>query len=356
MAKRISELPAAGAVADGDELELNQAGTSRKATRGQIVAGLAAAAHGHTLAEVTDAGALAAKDVVGEADIASAAVTTGKLADLSVEREKLALDAVATDQLADDAVTGPKIADGAVTTTKIAATAVGAGQIANGAVINAKIADGAVTTAKIGVGAVTAAQLASNAVTENCLMNAWSILVDNFRPSLGGGERRRAVGPPDQAASAPDPTAGRGLGGYAPPGRVRGRRPLREHGLSTPLADERISGSPGGAGAPYAGSSAAPAARSRGSSPCGRTTRCGLTRAPRRRPVRIRGAEVAICPCEHQLSSPVSLTTLPGSQDTAAVLSAASIVDPFRVTPLPAKVMAAVPMLWTTTWVPAFSA
>jgi hypothetical protein len=162
--------------------------------------------------------------------------------------------------------------------------------------------------------------------------------------SLGGGERRRAVGPPHRA-DAPDARSGRGLGGYAPPGRVRGRRPLRAHGLSTPLADERISGSPGSAGAPYAGSSAARAASGRGSSPCGRTTRCGPTRARRSRPVRIRGAVVAICAGKHQLSSPVSLTTEPGSQETAAVLSAASVVDPFRVTPLPAKEMGAVPML-----------
>ena len=88
MAKRISELPAAVTVADTDELELNQSGTSRKATRAQVVAGLADAAHVHTLADVTDAGALAAKDVVAEADIANLAVSTAKLADLSVSGSK----------------------------------------------------------------------------------------------------------------------------------------------------------------------------------------------------------------------------------------------------------------------------
>ena len=71
MAKKISELPAAAAVADADELELNQSGTSRKATRAQIVAGLAAATHAHTLADLTDAGALAAKDVIALGDIAA---------------------------------------------------------------------------------------------------------------------------------------------------------------------------------------------------------------------------------------------------------------------------------------------
>jgi trimeric autotransporter adhesin len=172
MAKRISELPAAGAVANTDELELNQSGTSRKATRGQIVSGLAAAAHEHILADVADAGALAAKDMVGEADIASAVVTTAKLADLSVERQKLALDAVATDQLADDAVTAPKVADGAIGSAKIAANAVGSGQIANGAVINAKIADGAVTTAKIATNAIGSGQIANAAVIESKIADA----------------------------------------------------------------------------------------------------------------------------------------------------------------------------------------
>ena len=105
MAKRISELPAAGAVADTDELELNQSGTSRKATRAQIVAGLASATHVHTLADVTDAGALAAKDIVAEADIANLAVSTAKLADLSVSSAKVAAKAVGPNQLEDTAVT-----------------------------------------------------------------------------------------------------------------------------------------------------------------------------------------------------------------------------------------------------------
>ena len=53
MAKKISELVAAGSVADADELELNQSGTSSKATRAQIVAGLALASHTHTLADLS---------------------------------------------------------------------------------------------------------------------------------------------------------------------------------------------------------------------------------------------------------------------------------------------------------------
>ena len=192
MAKRISELPAAGTVSGTDELELNQSGTSRKATRAQIIAGLAAATHVHTLADVTDAGALAAKDVVDDADIADDAVTTAKLADLSVTSSKLAegavttaklaanavtaaeiaADAVGTDQLQDFAVATAKIADGAVTGGKIAADAVGTGQLADDAVTAAKIAGGAVTAAEIAANAVGPDQLASSAVTEMKIANA----------------------------------------------------------------------------------------------------------------------------------------------------------------------------------------
>ncbi|MGH6916752.1 MAG: hypothetical protein ACREJ0_03510, partial [Geminicoccaceae bacterium] len=73
MTKRISELPAAGGVADTDELEVNQSGVSRKTTRGQLIAGLATAAHEHDVADIADAGALAALDTIGTAEIDAAA-------------------------------------------------------------------------------------------------------------------------------------------------------------------------------------------------------------------------------------------------------------------------------------------
>ncbi len=76
MTKRISELPAAGAIADTDELEIAQSGVSRKATRGQIVAGLASASHQHGLVDIADAGALAALDIVGTAEIDPTAYTS----------------------------------------------------------------------------------------------------------------------------------------------------------------------------------------------------------------------------------------------------------------------------------------
>jgi hypothetical protein len=69
MTKRISELPAAGSVSDTDEFEMNQSGTSRKATRAQIISGLASGVHEHSLASITDSGALAALDSITVAQI-----------------------------------------------------------------------------------------------------------------------------------------------------------------------------------------------------------------------------------------------------------------------------------------------
>src|SRR5687767_8259040 len=51
--------------------------------------------HQHVLADVTDSGALAGKDIVQSEDIAAAAITTEKLADAAVGSTKLA-DAVVT--------------------------------------------------------------------------------------------------------------------------------------------------------------------------------------------------------------------------------------------------------------------
>jgi hypothetical protein len=89
MAKRISELPAAGGVADTDELELNQSGASRKATIGQIVAGLGSPGHQHDLADITDAGALAALDTVGTAEIDASAYATQNEAEAGTDNVKI---------------------------------------------------------------------------------------------------------------------------------------------------------------------------------------------------------------------------------------------------------------------------
>ncbi len=89
MTKRISELPAAVAIADTDEVELNQSGVSRKATKGQMVAGLASATHQHGLADVTDSGALAALDAVGTAEFEASAYASAAEAVAGTENSKV---------------------------------------------------------------------------------------------------------------------------------------------------------------------------------------------------------------------------------------------------------------------------
>jgi hypothetical protein len=248
MTKRISELPAAGAIADTDEFELNQGGVSRRATRVQIVAGLADATHQHTLADITDSGALAALDSVSTAEIAATAFASQgeaiagidnakimtplrtaeaiaaeppaahqhTLADITDSGALAALDNVGTAEIDDaafasqaeaiagsenskimtalrtaeaiaalapdhqhslsditdagtlaalDLVGAGEIEPNAVTGSKILAGAVGADKLADQAVVESKIASTAVTEAKIASGAVTEGKIASGAVT-----------------------------------------------------------------------------------------------------------------------------------------------------------------------------------------------
>jgi hypothetical protein len=98
--------------------------------------------HQHVLADVTDSGALASKDIVQSGDIAAAAITT----------EKLAAAAVGGTELADAAVSTAKLADGAVTSVKLGAASVTAGKIASAAVDTAQLVNDAVTPAKIAHG------------------------------------------------------------------------------------------------------------------------------------------------------------------------------------------------------------
>ena len=98
--------------------------------------------HQHVLADVTDSGALAGKDIVQSEDIAAAAITT----------EKLAAAAVGGTELADAGVSTAKLADGAVTSNKLAAASVTVGKIGSAAVDTAALADDAVTPAKIAHG------------------------------------------------------------------------------------------------------------------------------------------------------------------------------------------------------------
>jgi hypothetical protein len=129
MAKRISELPAAGAVADTDELELNQAGTSRKASRAQLIDGLAQAAHSHTVAEIdatgtpdattflrgdgtwspAGGGGGAVSSVFGRTGAVTAQADDYDISEISGAGDLAALDVVGTAQIADGAVAPSKI-------------------------------------------------------------------------------------------------------------------------------------------------------------------------------------------------------------------------------------------------------
>jgi trimeric autotransporter adhesin len=250
MTKRISELPAAAALSDADEFELNQGGASRKATHAQIVAGLASAAHQHTLADITDSGALAALDSVGTTQIDAAAFASGAEAIAGIDNAKImtplrtaeavatlppaphqhtlveitdsgalaGLDTVGTAELDDAAyasqpeaiagtdnskimtalrtaqaiaalapehqhtlsdvtdagalaaldLVGPgEIEPNAVTSGKIFAGAVGTDKLADHAVIASKLATDAVASSNIASGAVTEAKIADDAITQS---------------------------------------------------------------------------------------------------------------------------------------------------------------------------------------------
>jgi hypothetical protein len=116
---------------------------------GQQASAFAAAGHGHTLAQISDAGSLAGKNSVGPSEIDNAAVDADKIASSAVTAAKIAGLAVGNSKLANTAVTSSKLAANAVTSDKIA----------DGAVTTAKVVDGAVTQAKLAAAAVGAAQL-----------------------------------------------------------------------------------------------------------------------------------------------------------------------------------------------------
>lgn len=78
--KAISDFPLATQANDTDEFEANQAGTSRKVTRAQLLATAAPIVHTHLQADITDAGALASLNSVGSAQIDADAVGESELA------------------------------------------------------------------------------------------------------------------------------------------------------------------------------------------------------------------------------------------------------------------------------------
>jgi len=83
---KISDLTSAASVADANQFEINEAGTSKKVTGSQIKA----------YVNASD-GALAAKNTVATADIDDLAVTTAKLDADAVDGTKIADDAIDSD-------------------------------------------------------------------------------------------------------------------------------------------------------------------------------------------------------------------------------------------------------------------
>jgi trimeric autotransporter adhesin len=148
--------------AQGDAAEIAQGaagGLDADLLDGQHAAAFAPASHSHTLAQISDAGALAGKSTVAAADIDTDAVDTAKIAGSAVTAAKIA----------GSAVSNSKLANGAVTSSKLATNAVGSDALASAAVITAKIADGSVTAEKLAAGSVTSEKLAAGNVTSEKL-------------------------------------------------------------------------------------------------------------------------------------------------------------------------------------------
>jgi hypothetical protein len=165
----------------GDPAELAQGaggGLDADTLDGQQASTFAAALHGHSLADISDAGALASKDTVGANELAANSVTVTKIAS----------NAVTSAKIAGAAVTGAKLAEGAITADKIEAGAIASDALAGAAVTTAKIADGHVTTAKLADGAVTQDKIASNAVGPAQLQDG--IPIDMQGAVLSGAELR----------------------------------------------------------------------------------------------------------------------------------------------------------------------
>ncbi|MEM7505010.1 MAG: hypothetical protein AAF417_23510 [Pseudomonadota bacterium] len=166
MTKKISELAQVSSLGNSDEFEVNQSGSSRKATFGQIAADFASADHIHTLADIGDSGALAEVDSVDVENIANAAYASQPEATAGSDNSKImtpirTAEAIATRSPAPHQHTLSDISDaGPLAGLEL----VGAGEIAPNAITNGKILSGAVTGNKLANSSVTRDKLALDAV------------------------------------------------------------------------------------------------------------------------------------------------------------------------------------------------
>lgn len=105
---------------------------------------------------VTNAGALATKDVVDTAEIVDGAVEKVKMALLSVDADIIAAAAITESKLFTGAVTADKVASNAITSAKILAGAVIAGKIAANAVTATEINVSTLSAISANIGTITA--------------------------------------------------------------------------------------------------------------------------------------------------------------------------------------------------------
>ena len=190
--------------AQGQPAEIAQgagSGLDADTLDGQQATAFAPASHGHTLAQISGAGALAGKSTVATADIGAEAVDTAQIANGAVTGAKLATSAVGTSKLAAAAVTTSKIAANAVDGNLLTDAAVSTAKLADGSITTAKLADDSVTTAKLAAGAVTQAKLANSAVGADQLQDGIPISMQGA--VLSGAELRHyAETSPTTAVSA----------------------------------------------------------------------------------------------------------------------------------------------------------
>jgi hypothetical protein len=170
---KLSELTSAANVADANEFEINEAGTSKKVTGTQI----------KSYVNAGD-GALAAKDTVATADIDADAVDGTKIADDSIDSEHYVDGSIDTAHIADDQITAAKIADNAVGADALNVS----GNGTSGQALTSD-GDGTFTWADAGGGGLTGDQLFTNSGTWNKPSGVKTVYVTVVGGGGGGGGR-----------------------------------------------------------------------------------------------------------------------------------------------------------------------
>lgn len=116
---------------------------------------------------------------IGESELASASVSTTKIATDAVDSIKLMDGSVNTGKLTTDAVTSVKVLDAAISTAKLATDSVIAAKILWGAVSTTKLAADAVVAAAILNGSVETAKIAAGAVSTAKLIGGGGLIFPN---------------------------------------------------------------------------------------------------------------------------------------------------------------------------------